>query len=419
MNEHRSEDGERKQVTVLFADVSGSMDLAEQQDPEEWSKIMRRFFSILADAVNRFEGTVDKFTGDGIMAVFGAPVAHEDHARRACYAALQMLDDVSEYAAELRRAPGLNFSTRIGINSGEVVTGAIGAGEGGYTAIGHTVGLAQRMEALAEPGKAYLTEHTAALASGFLDLEDLGEFEIKGASRPLRVFELAGVGAARSRLDLARERGFSRFVGRAREMEDLGAALERARAGEGCAVGVVADAGVGKSRLFLEFVQRCREEGLEVFEAQAQAHGKSIPLMPVLQMLRAFFGIGEGEPDQIARERIAGRALLLDPEFGRDLPLIFDFLGVPDLERPAPQMSPEARQRALGGIVCRLINGPDRRKAIVLVIEDLHWIDGASEEFLCKIVDSETKLQILTTRRPEYSPPWLARAVVSRLPLEP
>ena len=232
MNAATRDDAERKQVTVLFADVSGSMDLAEQQDPEEWRKIMQRFFSILADAVTRFEGTVDKFTGDGIMAVFGAPIAHEDHAQRACYAALRMLDDVAGYAAELRREQGLNFSTRIGINSGEVVAGAIGEGDSGdYTAIGHTVGLAQRMEALAEPGKAYLTEHTAELATGFLDLADLGEFEIKGASRPVRVFELAGVGEARSRLDLARARGFSRFVGRSREMGALEDALEQAQAG--------------------------------------------------------------------------------------------------------------------------------------------------------------------------------------------
>jgi class 3 adenylate cyclase len=205
------DDAERKQVTVLFADVNGSMDLAEQHDPEEWRKIMQRFFSILTDAVERFEGTVDKFTGDGIMAVFGAPVAHEDHPRRACYAALQMLDDVGGYAAELRREQGLNFSVRIGVNSGEVVAGAIGGGDdSSYTAIGHTVGLAQRMEALAEPGKAYLTENTAELSAGFLQLEDLGEFEIKGASRPIQVYELAGVGEARSRLDLSRERGFSR-----------------------------------------------------------------------------------------------------------------------------------------------------------------------------------------------------------------
>ncbi len=416
------DDAERKQVTVLFADVSGSMDLAERQDPEEWRKIMQRFFSILADAVAKFEGTVDKFTGDGIMAVFGAPVAHEDHARRACYAALQMLDDVSEYAAELRRGPGLNFSTRIGINSGEVVAGAIGQGdEGEYTAIGHTVGLAQRMEALAEPGKAYLTEHTAALAAGFLDLNDLGEFEIKGASRPVHVFELAGIGQARSRLDLSRARGFSRFVGRAAEIEALEAALERAESNDGGVVGVVAEPGTGKSRLLLEFLERCRADGVEVFEAQAQSHGTSIPFMPVLQMLRAFFGIGEREPEQLAREKIAGRALLLDPGFSEDLPLMFDFLGVPDPERPVPQMSAEARQRALGGIVCRLVNAPARRKTLILAIEDLHWIDEGSDAMLANLVASieGTNTLALVNFRPEYSPPWRDSGSYREIALEP
>jgi class 3 adenylate cyclase len=409
VNELRTDDGERKQVTALFADVSGSMDLAEQQDPEEWRKIMQRFFSILADAVTKFEGTVDKFTGDGIMAVFGAPVAHEDHAQRACYAALQMLADVAEYAAELRRGSGLNFSTRIGINSGEVVAGAIGGAEGDYTAIGHTVGLAQRMEALAEPGKAYLTEHSAALATGFLELEDLGEFEIKGASRPVRVFELAGVGAARSRLDLARARGFSRFVGRAEEMGALESALDLAEAGEGLAIGLVADPGVGKSRLSHEFSQRCRERGVEVFEAQAQSHGQAVPFMPVLQMLRSFFGIGEHEPEQAAREKIAGRALLLDPGFAEDLPLMFDFLGVPDPDRPLPQMSPEARQRALGAIVCRLVNAPSRRKTLVLVIEDLHWVDEGSATMLGNLIESiaGTNTLAVVNYRPEYTPLWV------------
>jgi adenylate cyclase len=422
VTELRNDDGERKQVTVLFADVSGSMDLAEGQDPEEWRKIMQRFFSTLADAVERFEGTVDKFTGDGIMAIFGAPVAHEDHARRACYAALQMLDDVSEYAAELRRSLGLNFSTRIGINSGEVVAGAISPGAAGdYTAIGHTVGLAQRMEALAEPGKAYLTEHTAALASGFLDLEDLGEFEIKGSSQPVCVFELAGVGAARSRLDLARERGFSRFVGRSAEIDALEAALARAQAGWGQAVALVADPGVGKSRLSHEFVQRARSDGAEVFEAQAQAHGQAIPFMPVLQMLRSLFGIGERESEQLAREKIAGRALLLDTSFGDDLPLMFEFLGVPDPERPVPQMSAEARARALGGIICRLVNAPRRGKTLVLVIEDLHWIDEASNAMLAGLIESieGSSTLALLNYRPEYEPRWPDSPHFQAIPLTP
>jgi class 3 adenylate cyclase/tetratricopeptide (TPR) repeat protein len=415
------DDAERKQVTVLFADVSGSMDLAEQEDPEEWRKIMQRFFSTLADTVTRFEGTVDKFTGDGIMAIFGAPIAHEDHARRACYAALQMLDDVAEYAAGLRREKGLNFSTRIGINSGEVVAGAIGESGDGYTAIGHTVGLAQRMEALAEPGRAYLTESTAELARGFLDLRDLGEFEIKGASRPVQVYELEGVGEARSRLDLARERGFSRFVGRERELEVLRERLERAQAGEAGAIGVVAEPGIGKSRLYHEFVGRCRNDGVEVFEAQGQAHGKSIPFMPILQMLRSFFGIEDSDPEQTAREKIAGRALLLDASFAEDLPLLFDFLGVPDPDRPVPQMSPEARQRALADLLCRLVSNPVRRKTLVLVVEDLHWVDGGSQAMLNGLIGgfAGTRTLVLLNYRPEYTPPWLESTSFEAIELAP
>ncbi len=422
MAEIGKDDGERKQVTVLFADVSGSMDLAEGQDPEEWRKIMQRFFAILAGSVERFEGTVDKFTGDGIMAIFGAPIAHEDHAPRACYAALQMLDDVAEYAGELRRGLGLNFSTRIGINSGEVVVGAIGAGgKGEYTAIGHTVGLAQRMEALAEPGKAYLTESTATLAAGFLDLEELGRFEIKGASQPVEVFELAGVGAARSRLDLSRERGFSRFVGRSEEMATLEEALGRAESGAGAVVGIGAEPGIGKSRLTHEFSQRCRESGIEVFEAQAQSHGKSIPFMPVLQMLRAYFGIADGDADRIVREKIAGRALLLDPELAAELPLIFDFLGVPDPDRPLAQMSPEARARALGKVVCRLINAPARRHTVVLVVEDLHWMDEGSNTMLDEMVNSVAGTHTLGVLnfRPEYSLGWDGSPIYRGISLEP
>jgi len=420
MTEIAQPGGERKQVTVLFADVQGSMDMAEQQDPEQWHAIMQRFFSTLADAVHRFEGTVDKFTGDGIMAVFGAPVAHEDHARRACYAGLKMLDDVGEYAAELRRRHGLNFSTRIGINSGEVVAGEIG--EDGYTAVGHTVGLAQRMEALAEPGRAYLTESTAELAHGYMELEDLGQFEIKGTSRPVHVFELAGVGAARSRLDLSRERGFSRFVGRDEEMAVLEGALDRAVRSEGAAIGIVAEPGVGKSRLCHEFAERCRERGIEVFECQAQAHGKTIPFMPVLQMLRSYFGITDGDPGRIAREKIAGRTLLLDPNFAEELPLLFDFLGVPDPDRPLPQLSAEARHRALRGAVCRLVRAPNRRDSIVTLIEDLHWMDEGSAILLGELISSVegTKTLAIVNFRPEYDDSSWARAGTYRgVSLEP
>lgn len=401
----------------------GSMDMAEGQDPEQWREIMQRFYALLTEQVQRFEGTVDKFTGDGIMAIFGAPVAHEDHARRAAYTALAMLDEIARYSGELRRKHGLNFSTRIGINSGEVVAGSIGDGEAGeYTAIGHTVGLAQRMEALAEPGKAYLTEAAAELAHGYFDLEDLGEFEIKGSSQPVRVFELAGIGAVRSRLDLSRERGFSRFVGRDQEMATLDAGLDLAKAGEGAVVAIVAEPGIGKSRLCLEFAERARAGGIDVYETQAQSHGADSPYMPVLQMLRSYFGISDDDSERVVREKIAGRTLLLDPDFAEDLPLLFDFLSVPDPDRPLPQLSAEARERALRGVVCRLVRAPNRRDPIISIIEDLHWLDAGSEGMLGELLGSlqGTQTLVVVNFRPEYEPAWASRngdAVISLEPL--
>jgi class 3 adenylate cyclase len=188
-------EGERKQVTAMFADVKGSMELAEQLDPEEWHRILEHFFEILTEGVHRFEGTVNQYTGDGIMALFGAPIAHEDHAQRACYAALHLQGELARYASEVKREHGLDFSTRIGIHSGEVVFGRIGDDlRMDYTAQGHTVGLAQRLESLAEPNTCYLSDTTAQLATGYFALTDLGDFTVKGASQPLRVFELEGVG---------------------------------------------------------------------------------------------------------------------------------------------------------------------------------------------------------------------------------
>ena len=409
---------------MLFADVKGSMDMAEQTDPEEWREIMQRFFTLLSDGVRRFEGTVDKFTGDGIMALFGAPIAHEDHAATSVLrGAAHRRRWSPEYAAELRRSKALNFSVRIGINSGEVVAGGIGEDEQpAYTAVGHTVGLAQRMEALAEPGKAYLTEHAAKLASGYLELADLGEFEVKGASRPIGVFELIGVGTARSRLDLSRERGLSRFVGRGDEMEMLEDALEAAHEGRGGVIGIVAEPGIGKSRLCHELAERCRNRGVEVYEAQAQAHGQAIPFMPILQMMRGYFGIEDRDSDRVAREKVAGRLLLLDESFADDLPLVFEFLGVPDPDRPPPpQVSAEARQRALRAVIRRLYETPNRKETVVNVLEDLHWMDEGSDEFLAEMVGAVEGTQTLAVLnfRPEYEAEWMGSPAYRRIALVP
>ena len=415
-------EGERKQVTVLFADVIRSMELAEQSDPEEWRRIMDRFFSILSEGIHRFEGTVDKFTGDGIMALFGAPIAHEDHARRACYAALHLQRELAAYVAELRRAHGLSFSVRMGLNSGEVVVGSIGEDLGmEYTAIGHTVGLAQRVEQLAAADKVYLSEHTASLVEGYLALNDLGEFQVKGASGPLHVYELSGIGSARGHLDVSRARGFSRFVGRDEELGMLESGLEQALAGQGQVIGIVGQPGVGKSRLCHEFVERRRVSGMPIYHLAGQAHAMSVPLLPVLQFLRDYFEISEQDADRTARERIAGKLLLLDRSFEEDLPLFFEFLAVPDPLRPSPRMDPEARQRRLLELMKRLSRAESARDPGIAVFEDLHWLDPASEVFLANYVEAVQGMHGLTVVnfRPEYHAPWMSRSYYRQIALAP
>ena len=345
-------EGERKQVTVLFADVKGSMELAEHMDPEEWSAIMELFFRILSGGVERFEGFVDKFTGDGIMALFGAPIAHEDHAQRACYAALHLREALKAYADALRMDRGLNFSVRMGINSGEVVVGKIGDDlRMDYTAQGHTVGLAQRMEALAEPGKALLAGDTIDLIEGYFALRDLGRMKVKGVEAPVRVAELEGVGRVRTRLDRSRARGLSKFVGRNEEMERLEAALRRALAGDGQVVGVMAEAGAGKSRLCYEFLERCRARGITVRTATGVPHGRAVPLQPVLEFYREIYGITQEDSDAQARQKIAGFVAQMAPEELGSLPLLFDFLRVPDPSNPPPVLAPDERQRELIGLL--------------------------------------------------------------------
>jgi class 3 adenylate cyclase len=415
-------EGERKQVTVLFADVKGSMELAEQAGAEAWHAILERFFEILAEGVHRFEGTVNQYTGDGIMALFGAPIAHEDHAQRACYAALHLLERLREFGRTVRREHGLDFATRIGLNSGEVVVGKIGDDlRMDYTAQGATVGLAQRVEALAEADACFVTHTTADLAAGYFALEDLGAFRVKGAAEPLRVLRLAGVGTARNRFDVSRSRGLSRFVGRASEVRTLDAALAAARAGHGAVVGVVAQAGTGKSRLCFEFLETCRAAGFAVNEGRAVAHGKSIPLLPILEIFRGYFAIGERDDDRAAREKIAGRLLLLDAGFRDVLPVLFDFLGVADPAQPPPRIEAEARQRQLQGVTRRLLQQATADRPGLILIEDLHWLDGASEAWLRDWVDaiSGTHGLLLVNYRPEYRAAWMARSHVQQIALAP
>jgi len=418
-------EGERKQVTVLFADVKGSMELAEQLDPEHWHTILDRFFQILSDGVHRFEGTVNQYTGDGIMALFGAPIAHEDHAQRACYAALHLRVELARYATEVKRTHGVGFSTRIGIHSGEVVVGKIGDDlRMDYTAQGHTVGLAQRMEALASPDTCYLTGATAALVHGYFELENLGDFQVKGVRAPVQVHRLIGAGTARTRFDVSRSRGLTRFVGRDADMATLEAALEQAQAGHGQVVGVVAEAGTGKSRLCFEFAERCRARGMTVNEGHAVAHGKNIPYLPMLQVFRGYYGISEQDNDRTVREKIAGRMLLLDESFREVLPVLFEFFAVPDPDRPVPRMDPDAKQRQIFTVLRRLVQGADPRGgagSFATLIEDLHWMDPGSEVFLEQWVEAVAGAPsfLLLNFRPEYHAAWMQKSYYRQLPLAP
>jgi len=398
-------EGERKQVTVMFVDIVRSMELADAVGPESWVQVLERFFALSAEAVHGFEGTIDKFTGDGVMALFGAPVAYEDHAHRACSAALELLTAVSALTGELVD-DGLPLALRVGLNSGEVIVGNIGGDlQMTYTAIGQTVGLARRMESLAPPGSAVVSAATARLIEDEFDLQDLGLFEVKGSDVPQPVFELVRRGTGRSPLETAGARGrLSTFVGREAELAALEEALERARAGDGQVVGLVGDAGVGKSRLAHELAQHCAGLGIVVQRGRAVAHGRETPLLPVLDLMRASLGVGEIDDSSIARQHITSQLTALDSALEDDLPLLLEFLGLRDPERPAPRIDPEARQRRLLALIGHWVRARSRVEPWLILIEDLHWLDEASGVFLAELVraTANSRTLLVLTYRPEY-----------------
>src|SRR5437588_315613 len=374
-------EGERKPVTVLFADVARSMELAERVDLEEWHRLLDRLFRILADGVHRYEGTINQYTGDGIMALFGAPIAHEDHAQRACAAALDMARELGALAEDVRREHGLDFAVRMGLNSGEVVVGRIGDDlRMDYTAQGHVVGLAARVQQLAPPGGVSVTEQTARLASGFFDLLDRGEQTLKGASVPVRVFDLRGPGPIRSRLEHSRARGFSRFVGRERELACLERALRDAQSGRPKVVLITAEPGAGKSRLCHEFVERSR--GVALYRARALSHGRMLPFHAIVELGRALFGVDEGASAADVRGAV-GRGLASAPPVD-PIALAFwlELLGAPDPALAPSELEPEARRMRLFQSFCDLIQARARREPTLLWVEDLHWLDPASEAAL-------------------------------------
>src|SRR5215467_9725278 len=301
-------EGERKQVTVLFADLKGSMELLADRDPEEARKILDPVLDRMMEAVHRFEGTVNQVMGDGIMALFGAPVAHEDHAVRACYAALRMQESVKEYAKEARHAHGASVQIRVGLNSGDVIVRAVGSDlRMDYTAVGQTTHLAARMEQLADPGTIVVTPATLDLVEGLVAVNSLGSTPVKGLVEPLEVFAVTGVGVARTRLHAAARRGLTRFVGRDSELEQLWRAQKLAAKGRGQIVALVGEAGVGKSRLFYEFSHSHRLQEWSIAEAAAVPYGKDTSYLPVIDLLKSYFKIQDRDDLREIREKVTGK----------------------------------------------------------------------------------------------------------------
>ena len=413
-------EGERKQVTVLFADLKGSTELIRDLDPEAAQHLLDPALRHMMDAVHRFEGTVNQVLGDGIMALFGAPVAHEDHAVRACYAALAMQTAMRAYAEEVRRSHGLEMQVRVGLNSGEVVVRSIGNNlHMDYSAVGQTTHLAARMEQLATPGSIRLTAATLRLAEGLVQVNALGRFPVKGLPEPMEVFELMGESAVHRRLQASAARGLTRFVGRQQEL----AALQQAQAGPGYGqvVAVVGEAGVGKSRLVYEFVHAHQTVGWSVLESISVSYGKATPYFPVIDLLKRYSHVDEHDDPRTVRAKVTGQLLTLDETLQDAIPPLLALLDVLPDESSFRQLDPpQRRQRTLDALQ-RVLLRESQEQPLLLVFEDLHWIDSETQALLDSLVESlsTARLLLLVNYRPEYQHGWGSKTYYTQLRLAP
>jgi len=414
-------EGERKQVTVLFADLKGSMELLADRDPEEARKLLDPVLERMMEAVHRYEGTVNQVMGDGIMALFGAPLAQEDHAVRACYAALRMQESVKRYSEGVRRSEGVLVQIRVGLNSGEVVVRSIGSDlHMDYTAVGQTTHLAARMEQLASPGSILLTPSTLELVEGFVAVKPLGPVPVKGLADPVEVYEVTGAGPARTRLQATARRGLTRFVGRDAELEQLRRAQQLAATGHGQIAAIVGEAGVGKSRLVYEFTRSHRARGWLILESASVSYGKATSYLPVIDLLKGYFKIQDRDDLREIREKVTGKLLTLDEALRATLPALLALLDVPADDAAWQALDPaERRQRTLDAVK-RLLLREARQQPLLLIFEDLHWIDGETQVLLDGLVDSlgSARLLLLVSYRPEYQHAWGGKTSYSQMRLD-
>ncbi|HJU11994.1 MAG TPA: adenylate/guanylate cyclase domain-containing protein, partial [Candidatus Binataceae bacterium] len=415
-------DGERKMITALFADIKGSTALMEELDPEEAQTIVDPALKTMIEAVRHYDGYIVQSTGDGIFALFGAPVAHEDHPQRALYASLRMHDAIRRYAERLRASGRSPLQIRIGVNTGEVVMRSIRTDDTHreYAPIGHTTNLAARMQALANAGSTVVTEGTRHLVEGYFSLRLLGTSQVRGISEPVNIYEVNGLGPLRTRLQRAVGRGLTAFVGREAEMQTLRRAAELARQGRGQLVAVMGDPGVGKSRLFLEF-KATSQSGWMLLETFSVSYGKASPYLPLIELLQSYFKIVSDDDPRTCREKITGRILALDRSLEDTLPYVFALLGLTNSGEPMAQMDIQVKKRRTLDAVKRILLRESLNQPLTIIFEDLHWVDEQTQELLNLLVDSldGAKVLLMVNYRPEYKSRWNDKNYCTELRLEP
>ncbi|MBT4643287.1 MAG: AAA family ATPase [Deltaproteobacteria bacterium] len=409
--------GERKLVTVFFADVAGFTNISEKLDPEDVHKIMDGAFKILMDEIHRYEGTINQFTGDGVMALFGAPLAHEDHVQRACHAALSVQKISAAYGEKVKHDHNVDFKMRIGLNSGPVVVGSIGNDlRMDYTAIGDTVNLASRMEGTADAGNIRVTAHTYRLAQYFFKFKPLGKIQIKGKEAFQEAYQLLETGEAATRLEASVARGLTKLVGRRREMEILISAIKNVKQGHAQIVDVVGEAGVGKSRLVYEFREKIGNEAV-FLTGICTHHGRNINFLPVIDLIRQSFGIKEGMAEKEVREQIQNKA---GEKLASLVPFYLNLLSLKVDDSLFNSLNPEGRKNGTFEAVKELLLAQSQETPLVVFIEDIHWIDKVSEELLTFVSHciKEHPILFLTAYRPEADPGWAQGSYYQRLGIE-
>ncbi len=413
-------EGERKLVTVLFADVANYTALSDRLDPEEIHQIMDGCFSILVNEIHHYEGTVNQFTGDGVMALFGAPLAHEDHAQRACYAALSIQRALENYSEKIKHDYNLDFKMRVGLNSGPVVVGSIGDDlRMDYTAVGDTTNLASRLENMASPDSILVSQDTFRLVRDFFEFEILGPVEVKGKEEPQEAFELIKASGVETRIGAAVAKGLTRFVGRKNSMAALKEAFDGFLSGSGQVVGVVGEAGVGKSRLLIEFRSHLPQGEYIYLEGRCLHFGGAMSYLPFLNVLRSYFEIEDGDQEFVIKKKMAEKLAALDRKLASALPPLMELLSLKVEDEDFLKLGPHQRKEKTFEAIRDVLIRASQERPLVLAVEDMHWIDKTSEDLLDYLIGwiASARILLILLYRPEYTHHWGSKSYYRKIGL--